>query len=167
MNESFYEVGKDIQSLKDRIEKLESANKEISKKIKRKGDGEPCCKEEYFKFSKRGTFTDEKGIEQRYIEANLERLAAGDCVISWESVTIYENGFYSDIARLIDRGLFQGDRFRVTVTAYSGEQAIASWSWDEWVDAGDEEDHDTSGTDARLASRFDDIDAIGRLLTCD
>jgi len=36
----------------------------------------------------------------------------------------------------------------------------------EWVDAADEEEHDYSGTDPRLASRFDEIDAIRRNLTC-
>ena len=138
----------------------------ISKKIKRKEEGNPCCKEEHFKVSKRGTFLNGEGIQQRYIEFNCKRLATADCILSRQTVTIYENGFYSDISTLIDGGILQGDKFKVTITELVEGQAVALWSWNEWVDAADEEEHDYSGTDPRLASRFDEIDAIRRNLTC-
>jgi hypothetical protein len=89
-----------------------------------------------------------------------------DCTWSDETIIMYENGNYSDIAKLHDEGTVEGDAFNTRVFVWAGNLQVATWNWREWVDAHQRDNHEEKGHSDGIAQHFDRIDRVERIIQC-
>jgi hypothetical protein len=92
--------------------------------------------------------------DMRYRRFTWGRDDNRDCEIRKETVTLYEDGRYRDIAELHDHGTFSGDTFKVTMKVEVRGDAVAQWGWDRYVPQGADRDNDKSGTDDGIKRNF-------------
>jgi hypothetical protein len=108
----------------------------------------------------------EPGPPVAYKSVTFSLGSVGDCTWLDETIIMYENGNYSDIASLSDGGTFEGDAFNTRVFVWAGNLQVATWNWREWVDAGERDNHEAKGHSDGIAQHFDRIDRVERTIQC-
>lgn len=106
-------------------------------------------------------------VRSRLIHAG--EMTVAHCHVKDESVTIYEDGSYRDVAPVESLSTVFGDTFEMDVYLKVGGVSgttVAHWHWHAGLNPGDSTTVDVSGSDAGIKNNFDTIDWVTRELTC-
>ncbi|MCU5667632.1 hypothetical protein OCB72_23355 [Bacillus cereus] len=153
MNE--YEIGKDVGDIQKKLEILEE----------RVANLEDCkCGSTVEQIATPNIMATENNVQP--MEFNWNRSDAGDCEIRKESVILYPDGRFRDIAELKDHGSAFGDTFSVTMSVLAGDTTVAMWRWKVDLSAGEDFPHDKSGIDSGIATHWNEITGINRRFIC-
>ena len=151
-----YQIGKDVQDLKHRVEALE---RELSSKCR-------CESVSIAAF----TTAEELTINEINLlakTATWEKYTLGDCEWTSHTVTIYSDGTYREIARLHNTGFLFGNRLITYMFAMDeGKKDLAFWDWVRGVDAGAHVVYEGEGFEGGIRDNFASITHMGRSNKC-
>jgi hypothetical protein len=97
------------------------------------------------------------------------RKDAGECEWRTETITIYPDGRYTDVAVMHNHSRFpdDGDNHRTQIRVMAGNDLVTSWSWERFVPRGDDRTKEYSGRSEDIRRNFQRINKIERNIECD
>lgn len=155
-----YQLGKDMQEIKDRLIHLES-------RVDGKRSG--GCR---MVSSVVSVIQAEREGREDFVswkEAVFKDKTAGECNCRNETIRVYADGRYVDNASLFNDSGWpdNGDDHLGLIQIRAGESIIASWDWKVFVSRGHEVKHTTEGSSEEIRRHFDRIDGVRQVLGCD
>lgn len=151
-----YQIGKDIQDLKHRVEALE---RELRSKCRCESVSIVA-----FTTAEEVTINEINLLEKTFTWGKETR---GDCEWTSHTVKIYSDGTYREIARLHNTGFLFGNRLITNMFAMDGgRKDLAFWNWVRGVDAGEYVVYEGEGFEGGIRDNFASIAFMGRNLGC-
>ena len=156
-----YELGKDIQEIKERLRRLEelvgfAPKKPCDKKITASSASE-----------KSGIHTLEERPDEKVF--TIGRMDAGECECREQTLSIYPDGRYKHVAVHHNHSNWHddGDTHRLTIHVRAGDSIVETLGSERFVPRGKDRTKDIEGQSEEIKRRYSEIDQFSSTLECD
>jgi len=157
MNE--YEIGKDIESLKNRVATLEAIIHTLTRKKCR-------CSDEKVELV---ATTSVEATERRSKTGSIGRRDHAECECQEQSITIKDDGSYEYTSLHYNHSRYpdDGDNHRMTIVIYAGDEIVHTFEAERFVPNYKQRTLRSSGQSNRLRDRFDALNRWNGIIVCD
>lgn len=156
-----YELGKDVQEIKVRLDRIEEA-------LRMHSSGGICkdCHPTSFQSQSPNRDIVAAADHKTFI---VGRIDAGECECREQTLTVYPDGRYTHVSVHHNHSRFpdDGDTHRLTVHVRAGSEIVQSFGATRFVPRGQDRTHQEDGVSENVKRRYNDITGFDGSLECD